>query len=128
MTKRTLGSLGAMVRTKRGDRKLREVAKEMDIGPATLLRVESGRIPDVATFGKICRWLEIDPGSFLGWETGTELKKSNKTVEPKTILVSAHLRADRTPKPETVNALAKMILFAARGQQGTEEIADDGDA
>jgi transcriptional regulator with XRE-family HTH domain len=128
MTKRTLGSLGAMVRTKRGDRKLREVAKEMDIGPATLLRVESGRIPDVATFGKICRWLEIDPGSFLGWETGTELKKSKKTVEPKTILVSAHLRADRTPKPETVNALAKMILFAARGQQGTEEIADDGDA
>ena len=128
MAKKTLGSLGMMVRSKRGERKLREVAKEINIGPATLLRVESGRIPDVATFGRICKWLGIDPGSFLGWETESKVKKSAKLVEPTTVLVSAHLRADRTPKPETVNALAKMILFAARDQQGTEEIADDGDA
>lgn len=125
MTKRTLGSLGALVRKKRGDRKLRDVAKEIQIGSATLLRVESGRIPDVATFGKICKWLDIDPGSFLGWETETKGASSEK---PNTVLVSAHLKADQTPKPETVNALAKMILFAASGQYGTEELPEDGDA
>jgi transcriptional regulator with XRE-family HTH domain len=127
MPKKTLGSLGAMVRKKRGERKLREVAKEIQIGPATLLRVESGRIPDVATFGKLCRWLKVDPGSFLGWETEANTA-SIKTADAKTILVSAHLRADQAPKQETVNALARMILFAAKGLQGTEEIPEDGDA
>ena len=33
MPKRTLGSLGALVKNKRGARKLREVAKEIGIGP-----------------------------------------------------------------------------------------------
>jgi transcriptional regulator with XRE-family HTH domain len=61
MPRRTLGSLGAMVREKRGTRKLRDVAAEIGIGPATLMRVEAGRIPDVGTFGKICRWLGVDP-------------------------------------------------------------------
>jgi transcriptional regulator with XRE-family HTH domain len=128
MPQKTLGSLGAMVRRQRGERKLREVAKEIQIGPATLLRVESGRIPDVTTFGKICKWLGVDPGHFLGWETQTRAGNPNKPTEPKTILVSAHLRADKTLKPETVKALAKMILLAASGQRGTEEIPDDGDA
>jgi|GEM_PF-4200454 len=27
--------------------------------------------------------------------------------------MSAHFKADRTPKPETIQALAKMLLFAA---------------
>lgn len=120
MPTRTLGSLGAMVRKRRGDKKLRDTAHEIGISPATLMRVESGRIPDVTTFGKICQWLKVDPGSFLGFES-----KEEKSQEP--LLVSAHLKVDQTPKPETVSALARMILLATRGQRGTKGAAQDED-
>jgi DNA-binding Xre family transcriptional regulator len=113
-----------MVRKKRGDAKLRETAQQIGIGPATLLRVESGRIPDIATFGKICKWLGVNPGSFLGFETD---QKDDMGGGNQPLFVSAHLRADRTPKPATVNALAQMILYAARSQHATEELPEDGD-
>lgn len=114
MSARTLSSLGGMVRKARGDRKLREVAADIGISAATLLRVESGRIPDVATFGKICKWLGVEPGSFLGFES-----TNTKAEVPASF--SVHLRADREPKSETVQALAKMILFATKNQKSTQE-------
>ena len=102
-----------MVRERRGTRRLRETASEIDISPATLMRVESGRVPDVSTFGKICRWLGEDPGSFLGFEP----RVSDEGPTP--LQASAHLKADKTPQPATVQALARMILLAAGRQKGT---------
>src|SRR4051812_34704947 len=67
----TLATLGARVKKRRGDKTLRETAKEIGISPATLMRVEAGRIPDVETFGKICRWLGDDPGSYLGFSAAS---------------------------------------------------------
>lgn len=125
MASRKLGSLGALVRKKRGERKLRETARDVGIGPATLMRVENGRIPDIETFGKLCKWLEVDPGSFLGF--GREQSgRSSHAVSPDTpISLSAHFRADQTPEPATVSALAKMILLAVRSQHGSEILEDD---
>jgi transcriptional regulator with XRE-family HTH domain len=125
MPQRSLGNLGALVRTKRGDAKLRETARQIGIGPATLLRVESGRIPDVTTFGKICKWLGVDPGSFLGFEPSQE---RGMIEEYQPLLVSAHLKVDQTPNPATANALAKMIILAAQSQRATEEIPENGNA
>lgn len=116
MPRRTLASLGVMVRERRGSRKLREVAHEIGIGPATLMRVESGRVPDLETFGKICRWLNEDPGIFLGFRPMPAPGRSAEGDEVP-LLASAHLRADATSKPETVSALAKMILLAAKRQR-----------
>ena len=121
MSSRKLSSLGGMVRKKRGDRKIREAAEDIGISAATLLRIESGRIPDVATFGKVCKWLEVDPGSFLGFE-------SKEEHIDETLTFSAHLKVDRAPKPETVQALAKMILFATKTQKSTQEMIDGEDA
>lgn len=118
MPKRTLASLGVMVRERRGARNLREVAKEMGIGVATLMRVENGRVPDVGTFAKICKWLGEDPGSFLGFNPSRVSTESERTEEAP-IMASAHLKADATPRPETVSALAKMILLATKRQRGT---------
>lgn len=39
------------------DRTLREVAKEIWMAPATLLRIEQGKAFDVATFMKLLDWL-----------------------------------------------------------------------
>ena len=103
-----------MVRDKRGGKTLREAAGKIGIGPATLMRVENGRIPDVTTFGKICKWLEVDPGNFLGFnKSDTDTSDKAAGMQPG-LLVSAHLKADQTPDPDTVRALANMILWAAK--------------
>lgn len=109
MPRRTIESLGPLVKTKRGEKKLRETAKEIGLSPATLMRVENGRTPDVGTFGKICNWLEIDPKEFLG---GPQTTADSSGV----LTVSAHFRADKNPKPETANALAQMILLVSKRQ------------
>jgi len=113
MPRQTLESLGRLVRDKRGQKKIRETAKEIGIGTATLMRIENGRIPDVETFGKVCKWLNIDPGSFLGFESQAT---SQGTAESGFTLVSAHFRADRNPQPLTVQAIAQMVMLAMKRQ------------
>lgn len=108
MPRRPLASLGALVRERRSANKLRETAAEIGISAATLLRVESGRIPDVVTFGKLCQWLGLDPSSFLGIEEKETVPRAVGVIN-----MSAHFKADRTAKPETIQALAQMLLFAA---------------
>jgi len=125
MTSRKLSSLGALVRKKRGARKLRETARDIGIGPATLMRVENGRIPDIETFGKLCNWLGVDPGTFLGYESQQSSRGSQLASADTPISLSAHFRADQTPEPATVNALAKMILLAVRSQHGSETFEED---
>ena len=118
MTKLKLSQLAVLARKRRGAHKLRETAQDIGIGPATLMRIEAGRIPDVQTFGKVCKWLAIDPGNFLGF---------SKTAEPddaEPLTVSAHLRADKTPRQETVQALAQMIFFVAKRQPNSTEPGD----
>ena len=109
MPRRPLASLGVLVREHRGARKLRDAAAEIGISAATLLRVESGRIPDVVTFGKLCQWLKVDPSSFLGIEE----KEPSRSRQSGLVSMSAHFKADRTPKQATINALAQMLLLAA---------------
>ena len=125
MPTRKLSSLGALVRKKRGERKLRETAREIGIGPATLMRVENGRIPDIETFGKLCKWLGVDPGTFLGFAPEQSTRSSQAALPDTPISLSAHFRADKTPEPDTVSALAKMILLAVRSQHGSEILEED---
>lgn len=111
MSTRKLESLGAMIKSRRGESTLRVVAKEIGIGPATLMRIESGHMPDIHTFSKVCKWLEVDPGEFLGYKPA-----SSEAPAQERLVLSAHLKADHTPKKETVAALAKMIMLAAEMQ------------
>ncbi len=112
MPKKPLETLGVVVREKRDKSKLRETAREIGIGPATLMRVENGRVPDIETFRKICIWLKTDPNSFLGFKNDVSLAPAEGTISA----ISAHFRADQTPAPETVSALAKMVLYALKAQ------------
>jgi transcriptional regulator with XRE-family HTH domain len=126
MPKLALTALGVLVRKKRGDRKLREVAKEIRITAPTLMRIEAGRVPDVATFGKVCLWLGVDSGDFLG-SPARSGASPNKSAEP-AMRVSAHFKADQLPLPETANALARMLLFLAQRQAASTLTVEDGDA
>jgi len=109
MPKRPIESLGALVKARRGQRKLRETALTVGISAPTLMRIENGRMPDLTTFGKVCSWLEIDPKEFLGGS-------ASKADGPNVLTVSAHFRADKNPRPETIKALAQMILVASQMQ------------
>jgi len=105
MAKLTIHALGRKLLEIRGERGVREVAKEIGISAATLSRIERGNIPDLDTFGKVCRWLRIDPGEVLGVETRATTQRPTAVV---------HFRKDQTLNPETAHALAQLILAAQR--------------
>jgi transcriptional regulator with XRE-family HTH domain len=96
-----LEQLGRKLVIHRGERGIREVAKEIGVSPATLSRVERGLMPDVDTFTKICNWLNVDPGEVLG-------TKPHTISAP--IAAAVHFRKDQAVAPETAQALAQLIL------------------
>jgi len=102
--KQNIEIFGRKVEQSRAKRGVREVATEIGVSPATLSRVERGFMPDLETFGKICRWLKVDPAEILGV----------KDVVSKRPAVAVHFRKDQTLRPTTAQALAEMILAAQR--------------
>ena len=99
----SLESIGLKVLENRGDRGVREVAKEIGLSPATLSRVERGHIPDLETFSKICRWLRIDPAIVLGMDGQTK---------PPVASIQTHFRKDDAVQAATATALADLIVKA----------------
>lgn len=120
MKSRKLSTLGAKVREKRGDAKLRDTAKAIGISAPTLMRIEAGRIPDVQTFGKICQWLQVSPESFLGYN---QIEDQGDRIA--TTQVAVHLKAPKLMNEETLGALSRMILLATNSQSATNTIEDD---
>jgi transcriptional regulator with XRE-family HTH domain len=104
MPKITLQAVGRKLIEKRGDRGIREVSKEVGVSPATLSRVERGFLSDLETFGKVCRWLNLDPREILGLPAPSD-------SAPK---IGVHFRKKQTLAPKTAEALAQMILAAQR--------------
>jgi DNA-binding Xre family transcriptional regulator len=111
MPKISLETLGRLAVAKRADLGVRAAAKEIGISPATLSRVERGYLPDLDTFGKICRWLEVDPGQVLGVTRST-------SSTPK---VAVHFKKQATLTPATAQALAQLVLAAHRAWLVTED-------
>lgn len=110
MPKITIQTLGRKLIEARGSRGIREVAKEIGVSPATLSRVERGHLPDLETFGKICKWLKIDPGHVLGVSPAPSARPA----------IAVHFRKDQALNPETAKALANMILAAQRAILASE--------
>jgi transcriptional regulator with XRE-family HTH domain len=103
--------LGEMLRTQRGSRKVREIATEIGISPATLTRVEAGRQPDIETFQKICTWLKINPAELLDVPAADVTGLGQELATP---AASVHFRADREITASTAGDLANLILAAQR--------------
>ncbi|GHO45817.1 UDP-N-acetylglucosamine 1-carboxyvinyltransferase [Ktedonospora formicarum] len=58
--------LAALLRARRGERGLRDIAQEIgNVSPATLSRIENGKMLDVETFLRVCDWLDANPQEFI---------------------------------------------------------------
>lgn len=98
--------LAGMLKSKRGAKGLRATAQEIgDISSATLSRIEQGKLPDVETFIKLCKWLEVTTETFI---TSDPIQNSPSSKEK----ILAHLRADRELDPETMRMLTQVIDLA----------------
>ncbi|WP_380783478.1 helix-turn-helix domain-containing protein [Sphingomonas sp. R86520] len=106
--------LGQLIIRKRGARGIRAAAAEAEVSPATLSRVENGNLPDLATFAKICRWLDVDPARFLGVEKDTGVVASERAV--------AHFRKKATVSKETATSLGALILSAQRARHARAQL------
>jgi hypothetical protein len=76
----------------------------------------------VETYGKLCTWLGVDPGSYLGIKPPSANVSAD--ASPTHMVVSAHSKADRLPDPNTVAALASMIMFAVKSQRQKSTLTD----
>lgn len=104
MQRLTLEGIGLKIIEKRGDKGVREVAREIGTSPATLSRVERGHLPDLETFRKICRWLGVDPGEVLGTKTDVPSRPVAS--------IQTHFRKDHAVNTKTAQALADLIMKA----------------
>lgn len=102
--------LKGRIRQRRAGKGVREAAREAQVSPATLSRVENGRIPDLETFEKICKWLGDDPAAYL---PSSDSKKTR---------VQVHFRKESAVNPEAATALSEMIMRAHRMLLEEEEI------
>jgi DNA-binding Xre family transcriptional regulator len=101
---KNMQDLSLMVRKKRGELGLRKAADEIGITHTTLSRIESGKVPDLKTFGLVCEWLGVEPNQILGFKSPSQSKQSNRNSQP-----VAHYRAQKTMGPETAQHLGVLI-------------------
>jgi transcriptional regulator with XRE-family HTH domain len=113
MTDIPLEQLGRLIAARRGRMGVRAAAAEVGVGSATLSRVENGQMPDLQTFAKICKWLELDAADFLGLRFGSD-------TDPAAMV---HFRKQRTVSAETASSLAELILSTQRAARARERLA-----
>lgn len=95
--------LAESILRKRSIKGVREAAKEIGVSSATLSRVENNKVPDLATFGKICAWLGEDPSIYLG------LVQANSAPQ-----VRVHFKKESAISSDSAKALSEMILLAQK--------------
>lgn len=96
--------LSRLVAEKRGNVGVRATARQIGLSPATLSRVENGRLPDLDNFTRICRWLEVDPADLLGFDP-----------QARSVPIAAvHFRSSATLSSETSAALQELIVEAQK--------------
>jgi transcriptional regulator with XRE-family HTH domain len=94
--------LAHRIQERRAGKGIREAAKEVGVSPATLSRIENGKVPDLETFSKICHWLDEDPAIYLGLRPATAGVPTARV----------HFKKGAAIKKDSARALGEMILAA----------------
>jgi transcriptional regulator with XRE-family HTH domain len=106
--------LGKLVREHRGRQSIRQAAAEAGVSFSTLSRVEAGAQPDLATFLRLCAWLEEPPERFFR----SAVQKPTDTIDA----VASHLFADPRLSPDAAERISQVVrdLYAALAQETHE--------
>lgn len=86
-----LKDLADLVIRKRGSMGVRAAAREIEISPTTLSKVEKGHIPDQITLSKICEWVGEEVTSFTALGGLQIAFKKDQTLQPETSVSLAKL-------------------------------------
>lgn len=90
---------------------VRAAAAEMEnVSSSTLSRIERGSLPDLDSYMRICRWLDLDPAHFAVAPTGRKFEEIDTPLQTEEIIT--HLRADKLLSKQTREALITMIEVA----------------
>lgn len=109
MAKISPKELGSLILRHRGSNGIRAAAKEIDISPATLSRIERGHVPDVSTLNKIFTWINLDPRDYFG--------KKGSILETSAVQIA--FKNKKAVQPQTAQALANLILAASKSFEET---------
>jgi transcriptional regulator with XRE-family HTH domain len=91
----------ACLRTRRGERGLREAAGQIGgVSAATLSRLEREETPDMATFLRLCDWLKMPVSEFLR-ESAEQASMIDRIAQA--------LRADGVLQRDVITAFITMI-------------------
>jgi transcriptional regulator with XRE-family HTH domain len=90
------------------------VAAEIGVSPATLTRVEGGRVPDLGTFSKVCIWLKVNPADFLDIPAAVVSDATAVPDNEATLAAAVHLRAEQALPATAASDLAQLIVAAHR--------------
>jgi transcriptional regulator with XRE-family HTH domain len=106
--------LGRLIREHRGHQSIRQAAAEAGVSFSTLSRVEAGAQPDLATFLRLCAWLEVPPERFFR----TAIQKPTDTIDA----VASHLFADPRLSPDAAERIAQVVrdLYTALARETHE--------
>ena len=100
--------LSKLLIKKRGERGVREFAREIGISAATLSRIERGKLPDIETFGKLCSVLKLNPAEILEVEGIAIQPAANSPAA----VAAVHFKADAHYSLQAAQDLAALILAA----------------
>lgn len=102
--------LASLVRKKRANKVLREVAMEISgVSPSTISRVENGKIPDMENFLLLCNWLKVAPAEFF---KNVDDIEPGSTPDSTPDAIALLLQSDKNLDPAMANVLASLIKAA----------------
>jgi transcriptional regulator with XRE-family HTH domain len=104
-----LVSLGKLLLERRGGRGVREFSRDIGISPATLSRIENGKLPDLDTFSKICSCLGLDPAEIL--QVDVAARRATAAAQPP--VAAVHFKADQALDQDAASALGALIHAAS---------------
>lgn len=106
--------LSEMIKSKRGKQGLRALSREIGVSASTLSRIEQGNLPDIDTYITLCDWLGVSTDFFV--------LNQSKQNDISSVNIIAHLRADKSLRPETAEALIQMINIAYASSKESDKI------
>jgi len=95
--------IGQLVLKKRGKMGIRAAAAEIGTSPATLSRIERGKVADADTLRKVFFWLKVNPNDFFGHSEDNFQK----------LEVQIAFKNKRTVPQETATSLSELIQKAS---------------